>query len=82
VVAQMSFTEITYPMRKFDDLYYTIERIVYGRGNLKGFTSEDIYNNLRDKRFFRDAQDLNRFLLENDKKFKIRKANGGWERYW
>jgi len=78
----MSFTEITYPMRKFDDLYYTIERIVYGRGNLKGFTSEDIYNNLRDKRFFLDAQDLNRFLLENDKKFKIRKANGAWERYW
>ncbi len=59
----MRFTEITYPMRKFDDLYYTIERIVYGRGNLKGFTSEDIYNNLRDKRFFRDAQDLNRFLV-------------------
>ena len=78
----MRFTEITYPMRKFDDLYYTIERIVYGRGNLKGFTSEDIYSNLRDKRLFKDAQDLNRFLLENDKKFKIRKANGDWERYW
>ena len=78
----MRFTEITYPMRKFDDLYYTIERIVYSRGNLKDFTSEDIYNNLRDKRFFRDAQDLNRFLLENDKKFKIRKTDGGWERYW
>ena len=78
----MRFTEITYPMRKFDDLYYTIERIVYGRGNLKGFTSEDIYSNLRDKRLFKDAQDLNRFLLENDKKFKIRKANGSWERYW
>ena len=78
----MRFAEITYPMRKFDDLYYTIERIVYGRGNLKGFTSEDIYNNLRDKRLFRDAQDLNRFLLDNDKKFKIRKANGDWERYW
>lgn len=78
----MRFTEITYPMRKFDDLYYTIERLVYGRVSLKGFTSEDIYNNLRDKRFFKDAQDLNRFLLENDRKFKIRKANGGWERYW
>jgi len=78
----MRFAEITYPMRKFDDLYYTIERIVYGRGNLKGFTSEDIYNNLRDKRLFKDAQDLNRFLLDNDKKFKIRKANGDWERYW
>jgi len=78
----MRFAEITYPMRKFDDLYYTIERIVYGRGNLKGFTSEDIYNNLRDKRLFKDAQDLNRFLIDNDKKFKIRKANGDWERYW
>ena len=78
----MRFAEITYPMRKFDDLYYTIERIVYGRGNLKGFTSEDIYSNLRDKRLFKDAQDLNRFLLDNDKKFKIRKANGDWERYW
>jgi hypothetical protein len=78
----MRFTEITYPMRKFDDLYYTIERIVYGTGSLKGFTTEDIYNNLRDKRFFRDAQDLNRFLIENERKFKIRRANGGWERYW
>ena len=78
----MKFAEITYPMRKFDDLYYTIERIVYGKGSLKGFTSEDIFNNLRDKRFFRDPQDLNRFLIENQKKFKIRKANGDWVRYW
>ena len=78
----MKFAEITYPMRKFDDLYYTIERIVYSKGELKGFTSEDIYNNLRDRRFFKDAQDLNRFLIENKAKFKIRKANGGWERYW
>jgi len=78
----MRFTEITYPMRKFDDLYYTIERIVYGKGSLKGFTTEDIYNNLRDKRFFSDAQDLNRFLIENERKFKIKRANGGWERYW
>jgi hypothetical protein len=78
----MKFAEITYPMRKFDDLYYTIERIVYDKGELKGFTSEDIYNNLRDKRLFKDAQDLNRFLIENKTKYKIRKANGGWERYW
>jgi hypothetical protein len=78
----MKFAEITNPMRKFDDLYYTIERIVYGTGNLKGFTSEDIYNTLRDKRFFKDAQELNRFLMDNSNKFKIRRANGGWERYW
>jgi hypothetical protein len=78
----MKFAEVTYPMRKFDDLYYTIERIVYGKGELKGFTTEDIYNNLRDKRFFKDPQDLNRFLIDNQTKFKIRKANGGWERYW
>lgn len=78
----MKFAEITYPMRKFDDLYYTIERIVYGKGELKGFTTEDIYNNLRDKRFFKDAQEFNRFLMDNGSKFKIRRANGGWERYW
>jgi hypothetical protein len=81
-VAQMKFAEVTYPLRKFDDIYYTIERIVYGRGNLKGFTSEDIYDNLRDKRFFRDAPDLNRYLMENARKYKIRKINGAWERYW
>ncbi len=78
----MKFAEVTYPLRKFDDIYYTIEKIVYGRGNLKGFTSEDIYNDLRDKRFFRDAQDLNRFLMENARKYKIRKINDAWERYW
>jgi hypothetical protein len=78
----MKFAEITYPMRKFDDLYYTIERIVYGRGELRGFTTEDIYNDLRDKRFFNGSQDLDRFLIESQKKFKIRRANGGWERYW
>jgi hypothetical protein len=81
-VVQMKFAEVTYPMRKFDDLYYTIERIVYGKGELKGFTTEDIYNNLRDKRIFKDPQDLNRFLIDNQKKFKIRRANDGWERYW
>ena len=54
----MQFAEWTFPLRKFDDIYYTIERIVYGKGELKGFTTEDIYNNLRDKRFFQDAQDL------------------------
>jgi hypothetical protein len=78
----MRFAEMTYPMRKFDDIYYTIERIVYGRGSLKGFTSDDIYSNLRDKRFFKDAAALNRFLIENNRKFKIRRADGGWERYW
>ncbi|MCX6675943.1 MAG: hypothetical protein NTW84_05960 [Methanothrix sp.] len=78
----MQFAEWTYPLRKFDDIYYTIERIVYTKGELKGFTTEDIYNNLRDKRFFRDIQDLNNFLLENGKKYKIRKIDQGWERYW
>jgi hypothetical protein len=78
----MKFAEWTYPLRKFDDIYYTIERIVYGRGELKGFTTEDIYNNLRDKRFFKDVSDLQSFLLENGRKFKIRKINGVWERYW
>jgi hypothetical protein len=67
-VAQMKFAEVTYPLRKFDDIYYTIERIVY--------------DNLRDKRFFRDAPDLNRYLMENARKYKIRKINGAWERYW
>lgn len=78
----MRYTEWTYPLRKFDDIYYTIERIVYGSGNLKGFTTEDIYNNLRDKRFFNDMADLERFLLVNGGKYKIRKTNGTWERYW
>lgn len=78
----MKFAEWTYPLRKFDDIYYTIERIVYGRGELKGFTTEDIYNNLRDKRFFKEVSDLQSFLLENGRKFKIRKVNGVWERYW
>lgn len=78
----MRFAEMTYPLRKFDDIYYTIEKIVYSRGNLKGFTSEDIYNDLRDKRLFKDAADLNRFLLENGRKYKIRKIDGSWERYW
>ncbi len=78
----MRFAEMTYPLRKFDDIYYTIERIVYSRGNLKGFTTEDIYNNLRDKRFFRDVPDLNRFLMANAGKYKIRKIDDSWERYW
>ncbi len=78
----MRYTEWTYPLRKFDDIYYTIERIVYGSGNLKGFTTEDIYNNLRDKRFFNDVADLERFLLVNSGKYKVRKINGAWERYW
>jgi hypothetical protein len=78
----MKFAEWTYPLRKFDDIYYTIERIVYGRGELKGFTTEDIYNNLRDKRLFKDVSDLQSFLLENGRKYKIRKINGVWERYW
>ncbi|NMC10399.1 MAG: hypothetical protein GYA39_05420 [Methanothrix sp.] len=69
-------------MRKFDDIYYTIERIVYGKGELMGFTTEDIYNNLRDRRFFRDAQDLDKYLLENGRKYKIRKTDNVWERYY
>ena len=79
----MQFAEWTYPLRKFDDIYYTIERIVYGKGELKGFTTEDIYNNLRDKRFFRDVQDLNRYLLENGRKYKlcfIRRTNRFYNR--
>lgn len=78
----MRFAEATYPLRKFDDIYYTIEKIVYDRGILKGFTTEDIYNTLRDKRFFKDVPDLNRFLMANAKKYKIRKIDGSWERYW
>jgi len=79
----MKFAEWTYPLRKFDDIYYAIERIVYGKGELKGFTTDDIYNNLRDKRFFKDAQDMNRYLLENGRKYKIQKIEGEvWERYY
>jgi hypothetical protein len=78
----MQFAEWTYPLRKFDDIYYTVERIVYSKGELKGFTTEDIYNNLRDKRFFRDVQALNRYLLENGRKYKINKIEEGWERYY
>jgi hypothetical protein len=79
---EMQFAEWTNPLRKFDDIYYTIERIVYGKGELKGFTTEDIYNNLRDKRFFQDTQDLNRYLLDNGSKYKIRKTDTAWERYY
>ena len=78
----MKFAEWTYPMRKYDDIYYTIEKIVYGKGDLKGFTTEDIYNNLRDKRFFENADELQNFLLENGNTYKIRKTDGVWERYW
>ncbi|MDM7934240.1 MAG: hypothetical protein QUS08_02475 [Methanothrix sp.] len=78
----MKFAEWTYPLRKFDDIYYTIERVVYRRGELKGFTTEEIYNNLWDKRHFRDPMDLERFLMENGRKYKVRKINDTWERYW
>ncbi len=75
--------EWTGSLRKFDDLWYTIERIVYGKSQLSGFTSEDIYNNLRDKSFFKSPQDLPKFLIENDKKYRVRALDtGGWERYW
>jgi len=75
--------EWTRGIRKFDDIYYTIERIVYGKNVLSGFTSEDIYNDLRDKSFFVDGADLHHFLVENGNKFKLRPAkDGGWERYW
>ncbi|MCQ8902702.1 MAG: hypothetical protein NQU42_01195 [Methanothrix sp.] len=78
----MKFKEWTRPIRKFDDIYYTIERIIYGRGKLSGFTSEDIYNNLHDKRFFRDAADLHNYLLAKGKTYRIRPKDGGWERIW
>lgn len=78
----MKFKEWTGPMRKFDDIYYTIERIVYGKGSLSGFTSEEVYNNLRDRRFFKDAQEFHRFLLSNSKKYKVRPKDNAWERYW
>jgi hypothetical protein len=78
----MKFAELTYPLRKFDDLYYTIEGIIYGKGSLQGFTTEDIFNSLRDKRLFRDAADLEYFLMDNAKKYKIRKIDGAWERVW
>lgn len=81
-VTRMKFAEWTYPMRKYDDIYYTIERIVYSKGDLKGFTTEDIYDNLRDKRFFKSADELQNFLLENGNTYKIRKTDGVWERYW
>ncbi len=81
-VLPMKFAEWTFPLRKFDDIYYTIERIVYSRGELKGFTTEDIYNNLRDKRIFKDVAELDRFMLDNGRKYKIRKINAAWERYW
>lgn len=29
----MQFAEWTYPLRKFDDIYYTIEKIVYDKGS-------------------------------------------------
>ncbi len=78
----MKFAEMTYPLRKYDDLYYTIERIIYEKGSLQGFTTEDIFNSLRDKRLFRDAADLEYFLMDNAKKYKIRKIDGTWERIW
>lgn len=78
----MKFAELTYPLRKFDDIYYTIESIIYGKGRLQGFTTEEIFNSLRDKRLFRDAADLEYFLMDNAKKYKIRKIDGAWERVW
>ncbi|OPX77653.1 MAG: hypothetical protein A4E45_01863 [Methanosaeta sp. PtaB.Bin039] len=78
----MKFKEWTRPMRKFDDIYYTIERVIYGGGKLSGFTTEEVYNNLRDKRFFKDAAELHRFLLSNGKKYRIRAKDGAWERIW
>ncbi|MCJ7444391.1 MAG: hypothetical protein MUO26_07675 [Methanotrichaceae archaeon] len=78
----MKFAEWTYPFRKFDDIYYTIERIIYDKGSLQGFTTEEIYNDLRDKRLFRDAADLEYFLMDNARKYKIRKTNGTWGRVW
>lgn len=79
----MKFVEITKPLRKFDDIYYTIERIVYTQEKLRGFTSEDIYNNLRDKSFFENSEDLHKFLLEKGDKYRIRMSeDGSWERYW
>jgi hypothetical protein len=78
----MKFAELTYPLRKFDDIYYTIESIIYGKGRLQGFTTEEIFNSLRDKRLFRDATDLEYFLMDNAKKYKIRKIDGAWERVW
>lgn len=78
----MGFFEVTGSLRKFDDLYYTIERIVYEKESLRGFTTEEIYENLRDKSFFRDVKDFHQFLLENGSKYRIRMTDGGWERYW
>jgi hypothetical protein len=75
--------ELTANLRKFDDLWYTIERIVYGKGQLSGFTSEEIFENLRDKSFFKSPEDLHKFLIENDKKYRVKALDaGGWERYW
>ncbi|MBN1324069.1 MAG: hypothetical protein JW986_08785 [Methanotrichaceae archaeon] len=74
--------EWTYPLRKFDDIYYTIERIIYGGGRLSGFTTEEVYDNLRDKSIFRDVTDLNNFLMENGKTFRVRPAGEAWERIW
>ncbi|MHC1630962.1 MAG: hypothetical protein ACXQT4_01505 [Methanotrichaceae archaeon] len=74
--------EWTRCLRKFDDIWYTIERVVYTRGELSGFTSEEIYNNLRDKSFFKDGEDVQNFLIEKGKKFRIRPVKGNWERYW
>ena len=78
----MAFFEVTGSLRKFDDIYYTIERIVYSTEKLRGFTSDEIYENLRDKSFFRDAKDLHQYLIENGGKYRIRMVEGGWERYW
>jgi len=75
--------EWTRGMRKFDDIWYTIERIVYLNDQLSGFTSEQIYENLKDKSFFSGPEELHQFLVNNGRKFRLRVAeNGGWERCW
>jgi len=75
--------EWTRGMRKFDDIWYSIERFVYLNNQLSGFTSEQIYESLRDKSFFNSAEDFHHFLIENGRKFRLKVAeNGGWERYW
>ncbi len=74
--------EVTGSLRKFDDIWYTIEKVVYSRGELSGFTSEDIYDSLRDKSFFKGPEDLNKYLIDNGEKFRLRPAETGWERFW
>ena len=70
--------QVDISLRKFDDIYYTIERIVYAKGELKELHQRRYLQQPARQALFNDVQDLNRYLLENGRKYKIRKTDEAW----